>query len=477
MGCLNDIFILHGIEPPRVIVTDRELALTNAIDTVFGVEGRIFNRILCGWHVDHNVVGHAKKYFRVGLNNNDPEPKNKYKSFMESWRAIVKSLSREIFHERRLEFHRKQPAELVRYCENTWLQKHTDKIVHAWVDAVPHFGHRTSSRVEGSHRVLKQYITTSSGDLFVTYKRILQFWTNQHSNWESKLAISKARVPVAAQAPHFINLVGFVTTFALNRIQKEIEEMWKEKSSAHCPDSCLYSPAWGLPCRHRLRSLVQKTPKGSEVFQPIELNCIHPHWLYDRSKSCYMQQVPGGIGSHPEDSVREPEVISRRRGARAITHSKNGGASSTKRDLISTELIEKSLRAQARAQIIGVAPAPKDQHTVFTSGVGVMVGSGNAAPPEESIVEPKDIKETRKRAGTTTLPMRPSPKKAKKPALQRSYYDMDSQSISETFYREVQPGVEDGQREFHILSSTHTQHSNSGMHVADVDSDDDVIVC
>jgi hypothetical protein len=101
-----------------------------------------------------------------------------------------------------------------------------------------------------------------------------------------------------------------------------------------------------------------------------------------------------------------------------------------------------------------VAPAPKDQHTVYRSGVGKVVGSGNAAllAAEESVVKdsmPVVSKEGRKRAGTTTLPTRPSPKKPRKPSLQQSPYDVSSQTISDAFFRvEIQPGFVDAQREF-----------------------------
>jgi hypothetical protein len=145
--------------------------------------------------------------------------------------------------------------------------------------------------VEGSHRTLKQYITTSSGDLYATYKRLMQFWNNQHEAWAAKLAASKSRIPVAAQASHFVNLIGLVTNFALNRIQAQVIEVQKEQGSIHCPDTCLYPIYWGLPCQHYLRSLMRKDKKGNVYFKPIDLGKIHPHWLYHRARGCYMQRA------------------------------------------------------------------------------------------------------------------------------------------------------------------------------------------
>jgi len=69
---IRKLFETEKIPFPRVIVTDRELVLTNAIDKVFTDQpcGRIY-RLLCCWHVNQNILGHAKKHFRVGLNSKD----------------------------------------------------------------------------------------------------------------------------------------------------------------------------------------------------------------------------------------------------------------------------------------------------------------------------------------------------------------------------------------------------------------------
>jgi hypothetical protein len=113
MNEIKAIFTSYEIPFPRVFVTDLELALTNAIDDVFQVDGHYIYRLLCGWHVDHNVVGHAKKFFRVGMNNNDLHPKDQYDSFMTAWREVVKSPFKDEYKKWREDFKKNQPAELV----------------------------------------------------------------------------------------------------------------------------------------------------------------------------------------------------------------------------------------------------------------------------------------------------------------------------------------------------------------------------
>ena len=80
---IQRILEAENIPFPRVIVTDRELALTNAIDHIFADQslGRIY-RLLCCWHVNQNILSHAKKHFRIGLNNDDKDVKKQYDAFM-----------------------------------------------------------------------------------------------------------------------------------------------------------------------------------------------------------------------------------------------------------------------------------------------------------------------------------------------------------------------------------------------------------
>jgi len=69
---------------PHVWVTDREQALTNVIDHVFDDQPRgTIYRILCSWHINQNILGHAKKHFRVGLNNNDQGMKEQFERFIK----------------------------------------------------------------------------------------------------------------------------------------------------------------------------------------------------------------------------------------------------------------------------------------------------------------------------------------------------------------------------------------------------------
>ncbi len=67
----------------------------------------------------------------------------------------------------------------VGYIKTNWLDPYKEKLVKAWVDQHLHFGNVVTSRVEGIHGLLKQYLKTSTLDLFDAWKAIKHALSNQ----------------------------------------------------------------------------------------------------------------------------------------------------------------------------------------------------------------------------------------------------------------------------------------------------------
>lgn len=59
VGILHGLFQHYKIPYPKVIVTDRELALMKALDAFF----IIIVHLLCHWHVNINVLVKLKQFF------------------------------------------------------------------------------------------------------------------------------------------------------------------------------------------------------------------------------------------------------------------------------------------------------------------------------------------------------------------------------------------------------------------------------
>lgn len=118
---------------PDVIVTDRELAVVNAINEVFPT----VKHLLCRWHVMSNIQAKAKITRSI----------TKEKEFLRDCYALFESRS-ELSYEQRLESMKLKWGtrwRLMEYLETTWLKDFKEALVRAWVDYYPHFGTRTTN--------------------------------------------------------------------------------------------------------------------------------------------------------------------------------------------------------------------------------------------------------------------------------------------------------------------------------------------
>ena len=120
---------------PNVVVTDRELALMNAVRLVFPTT----TNLLCRWHISKNVLANCKKLF---------ERKEKWEAFMSAWSVLVFS-SNEDEYERNLrslttDYYTYPGA--VKYVTESWLTPYKERFVAAWTYKVMHLGNVTTNR-------------------------------------------------------------------------------------------------------------------------------------------------------------------------------------------------------------------------------------------------------------------------------------------------------------------------------------------
>jgi len=175
---LNQLRYIYGDNYPRVMLTDRELALTNAID-----------------------VKNCRKYWT------ECETED-WENFLPGWRGIVDSPSEAVYEQRLRDFREKycRKPEALRYLKDTWLiwKEH---LVSAWADQHMHLGHRTTSCIEGSHKNLKLYLQTNDGNLKNTVDKLSRYLVDQVTNYRNKLAASRVRLTHTVNIPAFAHLI------------------------------------------------------------------------------------------------------------------------------------------------------------------------------------------------------------------------------------------------------------------------------
>jgi hypothetical protein len=180
------------IEEPLCFVTDRELALMNALDTTFPNSAHL----LCTWHVNMNILANCRKHFaKDKADPNKPSsfiPDPGWEAFLKDWASVLDS-STEAEYTSRLTLFRKHSKVATDYYKDTWL-KWREKLVRFWVNQNLHFGDRITSPIEGCHAVLKMYSKVSTSDLKGVFDRLVLFWPEQHRNIYNTIAIESNKV-------------------------------------------------------------------------------------------------------------------------------------------------------------------------------------------------------------------------------------------------------------------------------------------
>ncbi|CAJ0638733.1 16569_t:CDS:2 [Entrophospora sp. SA101] len=220
LTCISKIF--NGMSHPKVIVTDRELALMNAI-------GRIFpgaHHLLCIWHINKNILAKCKRHFAT---------EEDWTEFIELWKAVTASITEQDFTTKWKEF-------LECYA------------------------------IEGAHATLKKYLQSSRGDLESVHRKIILQVESQAKEIRAMISSERLKVQHVYRIALFEPLLSRVSVFALKKIRDE----WIKASNATLdsplnPCSGILSSMMGLPCSH----LISERIANGQTLQQTD---IHEHW-------------------------------------------------------------------------------------------------------------------------------------------------------------------------------------------------------
>jgi len=122
---------------PGVIVTNRDLALMNAVKIVFPE----CTNLLCRFHIDKNVNAKYKSLFGQ---------KNAWEYVMDAWGSLVNCPLKHQFDDclKKFEIACSLWPMFVDYVNETWIILHKEKFVIAWANKVMHLRNTTTNRYE-----------------------------------------------------------------------------------------------------------------------------------------------------------------------------------------------------------------------------------------------------------------------------------------------------------------------------------------
>ncbi|KAH1198536.1 PKS-NRPS hybrid synthetase [Glycine max] len=258
----RDLF-LRNDRLPLVIVTDRDLALMNAVKTVFPKS----TNLLCRFHIDKNVKAKCKSL--IG-------EKNVWDYVMDNWSTLVDCPSEHQFHESHQKFQvgcSPWPM-FIDYVNDTWIIPHQKKFITTWTNKVIHLGNTTTNRVELAHWALKRVLQNSIGDLCSVWDAMNNMLTLQH---------------VEIKASFEIN------THVVGHIASEVDRLrYLDNNFSSC--GCVMRSTHGLPYACEL----SRYTAGS-----IPLESVHLFWR----RLCFSDQ---GLCETEVSIKEEIEIISKR---------------------------------------------------------------------------------------------------------------------------------------------------------------------
>ena len=90
----------------------------------------------------------------------------------------------------------------VEYLSKTWIDPHKEKFVLACTNLIRHFGHRVTSRGEGAHKIVKEFIGSSMAHLVGSCERIFQSIESVPIKYTMELAKQQMKIlPFAQPTP------------------------------------------------------------------------------------------------------------------------------------------------------------------------------------------------------------------------------------------------------------------------------------
>ena len=359
---------------PNVLVTDRDLALMGAIEEVFQQS----TNLLCVWHIQKNVLAKCSKIFSKAEH---------LTNFMQAWSRIIASPD-EVTFDSRVEGLSKtfgEKSACVEYVTQTWLGL-KEHFVSCWADRIRHFGHLSTSRVEGAHAALKKEIDVSTGDTYSTVKKIDSFVCQQLQDAAARASKNRRIEKHEYEPPVFANVRDIMSEYALNRTFKLYTEteLFPKKYAPAISCECSDHVVHGMPCHHVLMQL-------RKVDGRIQVDHFDDQWRIDdkdfaisAGKADLQSKLDAAIaafrdrfatagpflqktlieglnelGRAPAKSTDNPDVIA----SRGRPKSKKTPKCSTKRDPSAFELVQKRQSKCSRCHKPGhnIKTCPKRQ--------------------------------------------------------------------------------------------------------------------
>jgi len=121
------VISVHNITLPEVLITDRKLALMNAIAQVFPNS----THMLCTWHIEKNILTNASQLIK---------DQDLVHNILSHWAKLIRISTPSKIYSSFSRFSAIYSRDFMEYVEKTWIPL-APQFINAWTKTVTHFDH------------------------------------------------------------------------------------------------------------------------------------------------------------------------------------------------------------------------------------------------------------------------------------------------------------------------------------------------
>ena len=271
------------LERLKVIVTDNEDGLENAINDVFPNA----KHQLCTWHIEKKTLTKLSEKFAGGTESESVQ------EIIKEWTALINCTDVESSDRAWATMQEKwnntsAGMEAIKYICNEYMVR-KEKFLKAYTNRNLHFGNNASSRVEGAHAALKKYLGGSNADLYLVFEAMEAHLKDQHIAASKKLSDERQKIPNLLQIPLFQDVVKKVSSYALKKVHEQYLRFLRSYQFQQDLPACTkyHNHALGMPCAHDFSSRLPQVEQRAVVptarekipeLPGLKITDFNPHW-------------------------------------------------------------------------------------------------------------------------------------------------------------------------------------------------------
>jgi len=313
----------------KVIISDKEPALRNAITKVFPNTVNLH----CKFHLLNNIKTHCLPLFKKQFKPD--QWKDKWDEYLLLFHNFINAASEKDLNDARFKLRKASPGPVWQYLERNWMgPKHEPNYLQIHLQKLRHLNMLTTSRTEGWHSLLKRNIgrALSPTALIVQIDEGINKLLKNLNDLDHYQTMTVPVTIITKQI--FKKLFGKVSHFALKKINDELERT-DNISVKDLPCICSVK-VWNLPCIHSLQGDMEISLES--IDKRFHLLSVTPNSTQPSSSTNIPSQstLAFDITDHPHNDfssfINAQQVRGRGRPKNSL---------STKRNASAFEMVEK----------------------------------------------------------------------------------------------------------------------------------------